>query len=332
MTGIKLNYGNRIIVMKAIVYTKYGGPEVLNLQEIPKPIIKENEILIRQHATTVNSGDVRLRKADPYLVRLVYGVLKPKLQVLGMVISGTIEEVGEKVTSYKVGDDVFGLNQKYLGCNAQYVAVPDNEPLAIKPSNVNFEEASSFVFGGHTALHFLKKATLQAGQKIMIYGASGAVGTSAIQIAKYYGAEVTAVTSTKNLDFVRSIGADHVIDYTQVDLTTIKDKYDVIYETVDKCSIAKLSKLLKPDGTLILGAVIIKGLLIGLWHSKRSKFKLIAGVAEVNSKDMNTIKELVEIGALKPVIDKTYKLEQTSLANEYVDQGHKKGNVVIKID
>jgi NADPH:quinone reductase-like Zn-dependent oxidoreductase len=317
--------------MKAIIYNQYGVPEVLKLQEVDKPVPKNNEILIKQIATTVNSGDTRLRRADPWMVRLAFGFLKPKIRILGNVISGVVEEVGKDVTTFKVGDEVFGLNDMTMGCYAEYISVKEKTPLAIKPKNLNFEEAAALVFGGHTALHFLKKAGVAKGQKVLIYGASGAVGTSAIQIAKYYEAQVTAVTSTSNIELVKSLGADNIIDYTKDDLSGKDDTNDILYETIDKTEVPKIAKLVKPNGTLILGAVLIKGMIQGQLAAKKLNIKVIAGVASVTSKDMEFISQLAQNGNLKPVIDKTYNLEQMSDAHRYVDQGHKKGSVIIKI-
>ena len=235
------------------------------------------------------------------------------------------------MTTFKIGDEVFGLNDLTMGTYAEYLVVQESTPLALKPSNTSFEEAAATVFGGHTALHFLKKADIKTGQKVLIYGASGAVGSAAVQIAKYYGAQVTAVCSTANLELVKNLGADTVLDYTKQDLSGMEKEFDVVFETVDKIEVSKIAKLLKPNGVLILGAVLIKGVLQGVIASKRLNLKLIAGMAEVKSKDMNFIKELIENQNFKPVIDKTYTLEQMSQAHEYVDKGHKVGNVVISI-
>jgi NADPH:quinone reductase-like Zn-dependent oxidoreductase len=317
--------------MKAVTYYQYGSPDVLKLEDIPKPIPKNNEILIKVKATTVNSADVRIRKADPYLVRLAFGLFKPNKHVLGIVIAGIVEAVGENVTSFKIGDEVFGLNVDTLGANAEYMNVKDNTPLSIKPANLSFEESASLVFGGHTALHFLKKTQVKKDQSILIYGASGSVGTSAIQIAKYYGAKVTAVTSTENLNLVKNLGADEVIDYTKIDVSQLNLKYDIVYETVDKIPTNKVARLVKNKGVLILGAALVKGMIQGFIISKKVGIKLITGVANVTSKDMQFLKELAEKDVLKPVIDKTFILEEMVEAHKYVDKGHKRGNVVIKV-
>jgi NADPH:quinone reductase-like Zn-dependent oxidoreductase len=318
--------------MKAITYHQYGSPEVLNVEEVSKPAPKENEILIKLMATTVNSGDVRLRSADPWMVRLVFGAIKPKNPTLGMVFAGIVEEVGSGVAKYKVEDKVFGINVKTLGCFAEYVVISDDTPMALMPKNCTFEEAAATIFGGHTALHFLKKAKIIEGHKILIYGASGAVGTSAIQLAKYYGAEVTAVTSSSNFELAKKLGAYKVIDYTDTNWLETIEKYDVVYETVNKTAVFEIAKLLKTNGTLILGAVIIKGMIEGYLATLKFKIRLIGGVADVTSKDIETLKELIENGNLKPVIDKTFELEQMAEAHEYADQGHKKGNVAISVN
>jgi NADPH:quinone reductase-like Zn-dependent oxidoreductase len=321
--------------MRAITLNQYGTPDVLHLSDLPKPIPANNQILIKMMATTVNSGDVRIRKADPFLVRLMFGIFKPKLKVLGNVISGIVEAVGKDVTAFKVGDEVFGLNDMTMGTYAECLVVDEKTPLALKPTNMNFEEAASTVFGGHTALHFLRKADVQKDQKVLIYGASGAVGSSAIQIAKAFGAEVTAVTSTININLVKNLGSDFVVDYTNSkelqDLFKKEGEFDIVYETVDKSSVSEIAKLVKPNGALLLGAVLIKGMLQGKMVSKKLNLKLVTGVAQVTPQDMQFLKDLAQTDKLKAVIDKTFALEQIPQAHEYVEKGHKKGNVVIKI-
>jgi NADPH:quinone reductase-like Zn-dependent oxidoreductase len=317
--------------MKVVIYTQYGSPEVLKLQEVEKPIPKENQILIKQMSTTVNSGDVRLRKADPFLVRLMFGLFKPKINILGNVISGIVESIGKNVTSFKPGDEVFGLCDITMGAYSEYLTITETTPLALKPKNMNFEEVAALVFAGHTALYFLKKAEIMQGQKVLVYGASGAVGTSAIQLAKYYGANVTAVCSGQNVDLVKSLGADRIINYAQQDIVGMDQEFDVVYETVNKTKVSRIANLVKPSGKLILGAVIIKGLIEGLLASKKQGIKLIAGTASVNNEDLQFLAQLAESGNLKPVIDKTYNLDQIVDAHQYVDLGHKKGSVVIKI-
>lgn len=317
--------------MRAVICTHYGGPEVLKLTEINKPTPNDDQILIKMMATTVNAGDARIRRADPFLVKLAFGFSRPRISVLGNVIAGVVEAVGKNCTQFQVGDEVFGLNDKTMGAYAEYALVPNDAPLALKPHNMTFQEAASLVFGGHTALHYLKQAAIKTGQDVLIYGASGAVGSSAVQIAKYYGATVTAVCSAHNIEMVTNLGADEVIDYTQTPLDQIDKRYDVVYETVDKTKVSEIAKLVKVGGYLLLGAVLIKGMLEGLLISKKLKLRLIIGVAHVTAQDMELIAKIAESGTLKPVIDKTYPLDDIAEAHRYVDQGHKKGNVVVTI-
>lgn len=317
--------------MKAIVYTNYGAPEVLSLQEVKKPTPKENEILIRIHATAVNSGDWRLRKADPYAVRLFFGLTKPRITILGGVLSGEIEAIGKNVKQYKVGDSVFGLTGMGFGAYAEYKCLPQHSILALKPNNISHTEATVIPFGGTTALYFIKKANIKRGQKVLIYGASGAVGTAAVQLAKYFGAQVTGVCSTVNLEMIQSLGADHVIDYTKVDFTKNKEIYDVIFETIDTLKIADYIKVLNPNGMLILSDASIKKTFQAIWVSITTPKKTLMGVINQKAEDMVFLKERIESGELKAVIDRTYSLEQMVEAHAYVEKGHKKGNVAISI-
>ncbi len=317
--------------MKAAVCTQYGAPEVIQITELAKPAPKDNEILIKIHATAVNSGDCRLRKADPFAIRFFFGLFKPKNPVLGGVLSGIVEAVGKNVTQFQVGEAVFGSTQMRLSTHAEYICLPETGALAIKPENFSHEEAAALPFGGMTALHYLRKANVQPGQKVLIYGASGAVGTAAVQIAKYFGAEVTGVCSTSNLDLVKSLGAANVIDYTQTDFTKTGKTYDVVYETVDKAPFSSCIRVLKQDGTLILGAALLGGMLRGAWRSLTSKQKVITGVAAETTEAANFLRKLATEGKLKAVIDKTYPLEQMVAAHTYADKGHKRGNVVIEL-
>ena len=315
--------------MKAITFSRYGPPEVLQLDELPIPEPAEGEVLIRVFATAVNSGDWRLRKAEPFLVRLFFGMFKPRIRVLGSAFSGVIEKVGSHVSTLKVGDMVFGLSDEKFGTYAEYLAFPEDGPMARKPGNLSHGEAASLVFGGHTALHFLRKAGISANQHILIYGASGSVGTAAIQLSRYHQARVTAVCSTANLDLVRSLGADEVIDYTKTDIAALDGCYDIVYETVNKTSVPQVVSLLKPGGILILGAALLKGMLQGGWASMTRGIKVIGGVARSSASDMELLGSLASDGILKPVIDRTYELEQMAEAHAYVEKGHKKGNVVV---
>ncbi len=317
--------------MKAITFKSYGPPSVLQLEEIPKPEPNDNEVLIKIVATAVNSGDWRVRKADPFMVRLFFGLFSPRMNVLGVVFSGVIEEVGRGVTGFKAGDQVFGLSDQKMGTYAEYLSFPADGPMAIKPENLTHAEAASLVFGGHTAVHFLRQVALDDNKRILIYGASGSVGSTAVQLAKYHKAHVTGVCSTGNIDKVRSLGADEVIDYTQTDIYAMDQRYDVIYETVNKTDVLKMAELLKPKGTLILGAGLIKAMLQGAWVSAFSKKKVISGVAQASAMDLQFIAALAANHQLVPVIDRTYDLSQMVEAHAYVEKGHKKGNVVIMV-
>jgi len=319
--------------MKAIVYQKYGSPDVLQLKEVAKPTPKDNEVLIKIHATTVTSGDVRLRKADPFMTRFIFGLIKPKITILGVDLSGVIESVGKDVKLFKKGDKVFGSSFDYgLGAYAEYKCLPENALLAIKPANMTYEEAAPVFFGAHTALHFLKKGKIKSGQKVLIYGASGALGTSAVQLAKYFGAEVTGVCSTKNLELVKSLGADKVIDYTKEDY--IKSAtYDIIFDAVGKSSFSGCVKSLKKKGFYLRAVhLTLPPLIRGIWTNMTSSKKVIGGVASEHTEDLLFLKKLCEEGKLKPVIDRIYPLEQIAEAHRYVEKGHKKGNVVITVE
>jgi NADPH:quinone reductase-like Zn-dependent oxidoreductase len=304
---------------------------VLKLQEIEMPQPKNNEILIRVKATAVNSADWRLRKADPFAVRLFFGLMKPKKNILGGVLSGEVEKVGKDVKLFKVGDHVFGSTGMSFGAYAEYKCLPENGVLAIKPKNITHQQAAVIPFGGITALHFLKKANIKSGQKVLINGASGAVGTAAIQLAKYYGAHVTGVCSTPNIEMVKTLGADKVIDYTKEDFTKNGETYDVIFDTVDKISFSHSLKSLQKRGVLILGAAGMTEMFQGLWTSMTTTRKVITGVTSETAQNMIFLKELIEAGKLKAVIDRTYSLEHIAEAHEYVQKGHKKGNVVITL-
>ncbi|KPB03874.1 NAD(P)-dependent alcohol dehydrogenase [Bacillus sp. CHD6a] len=316
--------------MKAVVYTKYGPPEVLQIKEVDKPVPKDNEILIKVVATAVNAADWRLRKADPVAVKLFFGLTRPKKSILGGVMAGIVESVGSRVTRFKAGDQVFGSTGMSLGTYAEFVCLPENGVVVLKPHNLSYVQAATVPFGGHTAIHFLRKANIQSRQKILIYGASGAVGTAAIQLAKLYGAEVTGVCSTTNVEMVKSLGADKVIDYTKEEIGG--EIYDVIFDTVGKIPYEAVKKTLKKKGTWILGAAGATQMVQGYWSGMARGYKIISGVALEKEDDIRFLKELIEKGKYKAVIDKSYPLEQLSVAHNYVEKGHKKGNVGVIVD
>ena len=324
--------------MKAVICTKYGPPEVLQLKEVEKPIPKDNELLIKICASSVTSGDVRIRSFTyaPWFWlfgRMIFGITKPKRNIPGDEFAGEIVEVGKDVKLFKKGDQVFGMGSSlgFGGGNAEYKSVPEEGILTIKPASLTYEEVVVIPFAGITALHFLNKANIQKGQKVLINGASGGVGTYAVQLAKYFGAEVTGVCSTRNIEMVKSLGADRVVDYTKEDFTKSGQAYDVIYDTVMKTSFSRCKSSLKPRGIYLTDDW---PLLEGLWVSiTRSNKKLIFGIPNQNEmiKNLVFLKELVEAGELKPVIDRTYPLEQIVEAHRYVDTVRKKGNVVITV-
>ena len=317
--------------MKAAVYTQYGQPAVLQVKEVAKPIPGDHEILLRVKATAVNSGDVRLRKADPFAVRFIFGLLKPKINILGSVFSGEVEMVGKAVTHFKTGDAVFGHTDMRFGAYAGYKCMPENGSLALKPAGITHAQAAAIPFGGVIAWHFIKKANIKPGQKVLIAGASGAVGTAAVQLAKSLGAEVTAVCSTVNIALVQSIGADKVIDYTKEDFTKNGEMYDVIFDTVKTIHVSRSLKSLNKNGVMVLSAAGMPEMLQGLWISKTSNKKVLTGVVSHTAADIIFLKELMEAGKLKAVIDRTYPLEQIAEAHAYAEKGHKKGNLIINM-
>jgi NADPH:quinone reductase-like Zn-dependent oxidoreductase len=306
--------------MKAVVYTEYGPPEVLHLTEIVKPVPKANEVLIKVHATTVTVGDSRMRsftvpRGQWLPARLYLGVTKPKRPILGMELAGEVEAVGKDVTCFRPGDAVFASTfEASFGGYAEYKCLPEDGLLAIKPAKLSFGEAAAAVGGGATALRCLRRANIQPGQKVLIYGASGAVGTSAVQLARnLFGAEVTGVCSAANLDLVRSLGAAHVLDYRRQDFTAQGRLYDVVFDAVARFPAAQARKAVKPGGIYLN---VHRDA-----HAKRG----------VPSQELSELKDLLEAGKLKPVIDCVYPLEQIVEAHRYVDQGHKRGNVVITV-
>ncbi|MBP9789395.1 MAG: NAD(P)-dependent alcohol dehydrogenase [Bacteroidia bacterium] len=317
--------------MKAAVYTQYGPPEVLRVKQVERPLPQKNEILLRIRATSVNSGDWRLRKADPYAVRLFFGLLKPKINILGSVFSGEVESIGEEVKQFKVGDIVFGHTDMSFGSYAEYLSLPEDASIALKPSNISHNEAAVIPFGGVAALHFLKKAKIQPGQKVLVVGASGSVGSAAVQLAKSFGADVTGVCSTANIALVKSIGANKVIDYTKEDFAGNGETYDVIFDAVNAISVSRSMKSLNKNGIMILSAAGMSEMLQGLWISMTTNKRVLTGVISHKAADIIFLKELIEAGKFKPVIDRTYPLEQIAEAHAYAEKGHKKGNIAINI-
>jgi NADPH:quinone reductase-like Zn-dependent oxidoreductase len=323
--------------MKAIVYTKYGPPEVLQLNDVEKPDPGDNEVLIRVYATTVTATECTFRKGETLFIRLFTGIRKPKITTLGEELSGQIEEVGKNVKLFKRNDHVFGTAGPGFGANAEYICLPENGVLAIKPINITYEEAASGVDGFLTALPFLRdKGKIQSGQRVLINGASGSVGAAAVQVAKYFGAEVTGVCSTLNLEMVKSIGADYVIDYSKEDFTQTVQTYNIIFDTVGKTSFSLCKKSLKKNGIFLESDIGLGIFPYVIWTSFFGGKKAKVAATGLRSpkertKDLMLLKELMETGKIKPVIDRRYSLAKIAEAHAYVDKGHKRGNVVITV-
>ncbi len=328
--------------MKAIIWTEYGPPEVLQLKEIEKPTPKDNEVLIRIVATTVTAGDCEQRSLKlPIwyrpLMRAYIGLKRPtRITILGMELAGEIEFVGNDVKQFKEGDQVFAATGFVgMGACAEYICLPE-EPeagaLAIKPANMTYEEAAPVPMGGSEALHFLRKGNIQSGEKVLINGAGGTIGTFAVQLAKYFGAEVTAVDSTGKLDILRSIGADQVIDYTHEDFTKSGKTYDFILDVVGKSSFSGSIRSLKQNGRYLIANQGLSQMVRGRWTSRTSSKKVMFGAARPKTEDLIFLKELIEAGKIKSVIDRSYPLEQTAEAHRYVETGGKKGHVVISVE
>ena len=322
--------------MKAITNREYGTPNVLRLEDIEKPFPKNNEILIKICSTVVTSGDARIRALNvPFgfklITKLVFGFFKPKRPVLGVVFSGIIETTGKDVKEFKVGDEVFGTSTNF-GCHAEYVVIPETGAITLKPTNISFDEAAAIPFGSLTSLKYLRDfGKIKSGQKILINGASGVLGVYGVQLAKYYGADVTGICSTPNIELVRSLGADKVIDYTTNDFTKNGETYDIIYDTVGKITFYRCKKSLNKNGVLLLAAAGLLQYFQVLTTSIASRKKVIAGVAVFNKKDLNVIKGFIDKGKIRPVISKRFPLSHTADAHVYVDTGHKVGSVVVNL-
>jgi NADPH:quinone reductase-like Zn-dependent oxidoreductase len=322
--------------MKAIVQTKYGPPEVLQIQEVEKPTTKDNEVLIKVHAFTVTKYDYWVRSSTAptgfgLLMRLASGVKKPKNPILGTELSGEIESVGKDVKLFKEGDQVFVDTGMSAGAYVEYICMPEDGAVAIKPANMTIEEATAVPYGGLTALFFLRRADIQTGQKVLIYGASGGVGNYAVQLAKYFGAEVTGVCNTMKLEMVKSLGADKVIDYTKEDFTKSGETYDVIFDTVGKSSVSGCRRSLKKNGFYLLTTFGLPKLVQILWLKMTSNKNVFMGTLKERAEDLIFLRELIEAGKIKPVIDRTYPMEQIAEAHRYVEQGCAKGKVVITV-
>jgi NADPH:quinone reductase-like Zn-dependent oxidoreductase len=331
--------------MKAIVCAKYGPPEVLQLKEVVKPIPKDNEVLIRVHAASVNFGDLMARNFKAVsprkfnmlflfwlLSKITFGLRKPNITVLGSELAGEIEAVGKDVKRFKKGDQVFGYPGLSFGAYAEYICLPEAGTVALKPSNLSYEEAVTLPYGAIMATSLLGKANIQRGQKVLINGASGGIGSMAIQLAKHFGAEVTGVCSTPRLEFVKSLGADKVIDYTKEDFTQNGETYDLIFDILGRSSFSKLKRSLKPNGIYLLASFKMKALLQMLWTSLTgSKQKVVCAFANETPESLVFVKKLVEEGKVKAIVDKSFPMEQAADAHRYVEQGRKQGNVVIAI-
>lgn len=330
--------------MKAIVFTEYGSPDVLQLKELEKPTPKDNEILIRVYATSLSVGEVWARNFKaispsqfsmpfPFWLpaRMFFGFTKPKVNILGSEYSGVIEAIGKDVKKFKVGDQVFGYRGQNMGANAEYLCTPENGMVTTKPSTMTYEEAAVVPYGATTALNLLRKGNIQRGQKVLINGASGSIGSAAVQFAKYYGAEVTGVCSTPRLEFVKSLGADKVIDYTKEDFTKNGETYDLIFDIMNKSSFANCKSSLKPNGIYLLASFKMKQVFQMLWTSITGGKKVICALALEDPKDLVLIKELIEAGNFKSMIDKRFSLEQTADAHRYFESGNKAGCVVITL-
>ena len=325
-----------LLTMKAVVCTRYGAPEVLQLRDVPKPVPSDMEVLIKVRATTVTAADFRIRSFTVPMAfwlpaRLAFGLTKPKNPILGVELAGEVVEVGSSVTRFAPGDKVFAASIKSFGAYAEYICLSEDDAIAKMPEGLSYSEAAALPIGARTALHFLRKVDNLVGKRVLIYGASGSVGTYAVQLASHFGAHVTGVCSSSNLELVRSLGADRVIDYSTGDLAKKLGWYDVIFIAVDKCPFPLCNESLKLEGVYMNITAPLKSPAM-FWTSLTTKKKVITGESSPESaEDLQHLKELVETGVIKPVIDRSYSLKEIVKAHRYVDQGHKKGNVVVEV-
>ncbi|MEX2574051.1 MAG: NAD(P)-dependent alcohol dehydrogenase [Balneolaceae bacterium] len=322
--------------MKAIIYERYGSPDVLEQKEIPKPVPRDNEVLIKIHATTVTSGDWRIRslevpKGFGVISRLVFGVLRPRQPILGSELAGVVESVGKDVNKFRIGDQIFAFDGARMGSYAEYKCMPEDRAIALKPTNLTFDEAVALSFGGTTALDFFRRGKLKGGEKVLINGSSGGVGTAAVQLARHFEADITGVCSTSNVELVRSLGADRVIDYTKEDFTENGETYDIIMDTVGTAPFSRSKDSLKENGRLLMVLGGLPDMLQIPWVLMSSRKKIIAGPAAVRTEDLRFLADLAETGEFKPVTDRRYSFEQIVEAHSYVDTGRKKGNVIITL-
>jgi len=330
--------------MKAIVFTEYGPPEVLKIKEVDKPVPRKNEVLVRVRATSVNYGDIlarNFREVTPgkfnmlmlfwFFAKIYFGLRRPKIRILGSEFSGEIESAGKDVKSFRPGDGVFGYLGQNMGAYAEYLRVPEDGVLAKKPANMSYEEAAIVPYGAVMALSLLKKADIRPGQRVLINGASGGIGSAAVQLAKYYGAEVTGVCGTPRLEYVKSLGADRVIDYTKEDFTRSGAAYDLIFDVLGKSSFSRCGNSLTADGRYLLASFKMKQIFQMLRTSMTGGKKVICAIAPGSVEDLVSVRELIEAGKIKTVIDKRFPLDRAAEAHRYVETGQKKGNVVITV-